>query len=331
MKKALLYVLLMPIAFFSCKKDHSTKPNNVVNNSGKYYKVNINLAGFTQTILNSVNSKKTNAITPLDPSDTSNTDTLSLLYYYVYVGNNASYLHSKVLHANHGVFAEITDSLKVSNYDIIIVAGKNGLTYHDTLSSRSSYYNYNLADNNLNAPTSWPFSTWHDTFATEFTIVLTGGDTTVNVTLPRVVGNLEVNITDAIPANTDHISMNIANVVQSALGGPLHASGGPPFYFLKASTLVYQQPVPAVSKGTTNYTFDNILCAAGTTEPMTVEIMAYDSSNNLIGDAVVNNVTLTANEKTILTGNLFGGGQGNSLPVGINAQWQVTPYKNIGF
>ncbi|MGN6181452.1 MAG: FimB/Mfa2 family fimbrial subunit [Mucilaginibacter sp.] len=323
MKKAFLYVLFLSVIFFSCKKEHQ-KPVTTVNNTGKYFKVNFTLGGFTETILNSALSKRTDALSPVDPSDTSSKDSLNTLYYVVY-GPNATQ-HSKTLTSTNGKFPTIADSLKIGNYDIVFVAGKTGLSYLNSSPGypANAYYDY------VDSITTTTFNTWHDTFTQEILLKVTGGDTTINVNLYRIVGKLQISIKDTVPTNADHINIYATNVVQSVEASPANHFQGR-IYNLLNKALIYQASVPTSAKGKPNYTIANVL-AADSAAAMTVEVMAYDSSNNLIGDAVINNVTLIPNKKTILTGNLFGGtSTTHSLPIGINTQWTATPYKTIGF
>lgn len=317
MKKSVLYLLLAPLLFFSCKRNQQ-QPGPVA----KTYKVNFNVSGFNQTILNSIKSKKTDALqTDSVISDTSSNDSLNVLDYMVYTSKGLP-VHALITQqSTNGKFTSISDNLPAGTYTIVFIAGKTGLTYVPGGNGRIALdgFEYHSPTEVFKDLTDF---IWHDTFYKQFSLTVSGSDTTVNTALPRLVSQLEVNIEDALPANTSYFRLSFSNVLYYYALTGTNSVG---------SAVTCRSSVPASAIGTTNFQIYNIMVPIPGGTPTNVEIQAYDTSDNLIGDAVVNNVTFQANMKTLLTGKLFGTSSTNSFNITLNQQWNPVPYKTINY
>src|SRR6185312_12526252 len=120
-----------------------------------------------------------------------------ILYYAAY-DNFGTPAHNFVLKQDSSMagFGTITDSLLAGTYEITLVAGKKGLQY--------------IGGANIsNAGFTYGSTKWLDTFWDDFTITVGSSGISQDVTLKRVVGKLELNITDAIPANADSLVINV--------------------------------------------------------------------------------------------------------------------------
>ena len=73
-------------------------------------------------------------------------------------------------------------------------------------------------------------------------------------------------------------------------------------------------------KGQTNKTFLMHVFRAGSGEYFNLSIKAYDNHNALIAQKVVTNVNVRRNQKTTLTGNLFGSGT-STFNIAVNPVW----------
>ena len=320
MKKAILFTLVASLLLSSCKKDHSGG-NNTITPVPKTYKVNFNVSGFTQTITNAAtnklqtNSLKTAAITGIGGN-------LDQLFYYVF-DSQGKLVHFLSQDSTTTKFGNISDSLPAGTYTVVIGAGKKGFNIftsgpgdtpeNDWYFSYTPNYYYSL--NKIIAP-------WEDTFYDKFQITV-AGDINQNVSLNRIVGQLQVVVLDAIPAaaNSITVSINPEDIAfrfyptEQLIGQTLT---GPP---ATGVTTLDTSFISSAAKGTTNYTITSLV--GNTINPFTVKITMYDASQNIIGSAEADNVTCQKNTRTILSGNLTGSNNGFNITVG--GAWNPNP------
>jgi len=301
MKKAILFCIAVSVLLFSCKKDQS----KIAKIAQKTYKVNFNVSGFAQTVINTTNGKlQLNALRT--DATIAITNYLDVLYYYVFETNDANrnLVHSLVQDSTMSNFGTIADNLPAGTYIVVIAAGKKGLVPIDEL---GGYHALGTLAVTYNAP-------WQDTFFDEFQLTVSDGDVHQNVTLSRIVGQLEVNVEDAIPAAAKSISITTS-------------SKGSQFGFLNQQMAITSIPVtftttlPDSVKGKTNFKIDHILGNIGA--PFNVNIVCYDASQNVLGTAIVDSVICQANKRTILSGKLIG--SNNTFNVNLNGAWNATP------
>jgi len=301
MKKAILYFAMATLFLFSCKKDHSGSNDKPAQ---KLYQVNFNLSGFTETISNSTNNKlkvnslKTSAIT----------DYLKVLYYFVF-DTGGKLVHSLTQDSTAANFGAISDNLPLGTYTVVIATGQKGLSvendaYGSTITKISDTYLY--YGPSVTSP-------WKDTFFNKFQLTVSGTNVNQSVSGSRLVGQLEVNIEDAIPATASKMEITVTSESHQYYISTELAHSFDPY--------VITTPIPNAIKGTTNYKLDNILL--NTYTPFTVKIVCYDASSKALGTALVTNVTCEKNKKTILSGELFG--SSNTFNITLNSAWDPTP------
>lgn len=327
MKKAIL-LLFVAVAFCSsCKKDQKKGPAV----TGKTYKVNFDVSGFTQELVgNSANKLHTNGLKANDTPPLSLA--ISNIYYYVF-DSNGHMLHHLTQPSSATNFGNIADQLPAGSYTIVLAAGQDNLIVTDahaytgqsssvTTSSLlrdiylGGYYHY---DPVTTTETDLP---WQDTFFKKIALTVTDSNINQSVTMDRIVSQVTVDVTDAIPANAHSITvtartykyffLSSGDITANPLPYNFSASQVGPVDNLKTTFII-----PDVAKGTTNYKVS--LLTLNNTDPSSVLINCYDASNNVLGSVKVDNVTMHPNTQTILSGNLFGAS--NNFGVTLNGKW----------
>ncbi len=297
MKKAILYSMVMSLIFFSCKKDHSP----IQNPTEKTYSVKFNVSGFTEQIVNSTGGKQTNSLQTNSVSIPT-AGYLTILYYYVF-DNNGNFLHKITQDSTTTNFGSISDDLPSGTYTVVIAAGKAGFSSPSNVQAAISAHLITYSPNTA-APKAW-----QDTFYGTFPLTVSGGSVSQAVTLSRIVGELEININDAIPANVASISVSLDqedlqyNFATNKAAYP--------------ATVVKTITIPASEIGKTN--FQGYTIVANTLTPFTVTITSYDASKHVVSAAIVDGVSCQVNTRTILSGSLFG--SNNSFNVTLNTGW----------
>jgi hypothetical protein len=300
MKKAALLSVIMLLLFFSCKRDHSASTSP----KGKKYPVSFYLSNFSNHRTNFAVRHGANHLADTVSTPASGAD---ILYYAAY-DNFGTPAHNSVLKQDSSMagFGTVTDSLPAGTYEITLVAGKKGLQYIGGANISSAGFTYGSTK-------------WLDTFWDDFTITVGSSGISQDVTLKRVVGKLEVDLTDAIPTNADSLIINVnpetINMWANS-GTPM----GPP-----SGMVTYSEKIPASATGTTNFTMDRLI--GNNQAPFTVIITCKDAGNAVIGTATVNDVTVSANMKPILSGNLFGGtppANSQTFTVKVDTAWSST-------
>jgi hypothetical protein len=277
MKKALLLSAIAALFLFSCKKDQSASKL-----TGKKYKISFNLSNFTSGQKSFALRRGARTMAVGDTVDAP--VALDLLYYIVYDNIGHAVKVPLVQDSTMTNMGMITDSLPPGTYTFAFIGGKKGLTDN----------NYGFI---AEAGFGYPGSKWQDTFWDYFSLTVDNTNISKNVTLKRVVGKLELLILDNIPANADSMIMTInpeAQYMWNDIGQPQGMPG---------QTVTYSMAIPAGAKGHPNFWMCRLI--GNTAIPFTVDITCKDGSNQAIAHATATNVTVQANTRTILSGNLF--------------------------
>jgi len=283
MKKTLFLLTIAAIIFSSCKKEHGLTTKIP---SAKKYAVHIQVANFTVSHANFALRTKASH---LASSDTL-TDLASYadLLYYVVLDGNYNIVKTIVHDSTYcSAMGTITDSLPAGNYNIAMVAGRKGLAV--ATNSVATYYNYGG-------------NAWQDTFWSTFPLTVGNQDASLTTTLNRVVGKLEVTLLDNIPVNAYSLFISVAgDAFEKDIRTPLS---------FDQKTTVFAVGIPASAKGKPNFTVDRLLGAieAG----VDVTITCNDAGGHVINSVTAYTVIIHANQKTILSGNLFTGSGNNS-------------------
>jgi hypothetical protein len=298
MRKTLLVAVVSALFLFSCKKEHSPQ----VKPAQKMYKVTFDMAsGFTQTI-NSLKEGKqqTNAL-QLDTATSNIAAYASVIQLGIFdgSGNFVRKIQQTAGHVSN--FGVIVDSLATGTYTVIAVAGQTGVTldWNNTIQAGGDVY-YTTA--------ARPFSPWGDTFYDKFQLTITNGPVNQTVALTRIVSKVEIDFNDVIPANASRLEVEINQDDFLYL-----TSNGTPS---QPDTVTYHLTIPNSAKGTNTYKVSEIVLNTAT--PFNVLLTAYDSNNNVIATHTVIDVTCTANQRTILTGNFSNSSTNNNTGTQFN-------------
>jgi hypothetical protein len=279
MKKLSILLFFVPVILFSCKSEHASG----VKPSGKKFKVSFNVTNFAKQN-GAFSVKQTGKLSVNDLIDPK--DYVDVLYYIVYDTNGQFSLHTITQDSTLNTMGSITDSLPSGNYPIYIFAGKKGLSANQLSALSTATYGYGS-------------NYWLDTFWSGFNVTVGSTDISQSVTLARTVSKLELQILDNIPSNANSIQMTIYPDAQTqSISSGLPKSA--PIDTAKVCIII-----PLAAKGHTNFTIDKLL---GGMQTVNVSIICRDASNNIIGSGSASNVSVKANIKTILSGNLFNGG-----------------------
>ncbi len=286
MKKTLFLVAIAAIIMSSCKKEHGL---TIKASSAKKYAVHIQVANFTVSHANFALRTKGSYLASSSDTLTNLASYVDLLYYVVLDGNY-KIVKTIVQDSTMANIGMITDSLPAGNYNIAMVAGKKGLTV--ATSSVATYYNY---DGNP----------WQDTFWSSFPLTVGNQDASLTTTLNRAVGKLEVVILDNIPANADSLFISVAgDAFEKDIRTPLS---------FDQKTTAFAVGIPASAKGKPNFTVDRLLGAIE--GGVDVTITCNNAGGHPINSITAYTVIIHANQKTILSGDLFPG-----LDSGSNSQ-----------
>jgi hypothetical protein len=239
--KKLPFILLATMIIVSCKKD-SRIINLQTKTNIKKYAVKFSVAQFTETVT-PISASKTRNLTTIQnnaaPPDTTTLGKQLLEYYYLVYDNagneirriyraSADYQTEADFHAgpqyNQGgivglryinttnLYNVLTDSLATGTYTVVFAGTNdvdNGIGINNSDVDQDAVEIFSLlpqaiiyAGQGLDA---YPRS--QDLFFSKNTLVVGNQNTTSNITMNRVVGQLEVDLQDAIPANVAYINI----------------------------------------------------------------------------------------------------------------------------
>jgi len=225
----------------------------------------------------------------------------------------------------------ITDSLAAGNYTIVVAGSNDRIELNNWDSNREQewplYYPLKpVSTDNVYFTKAAVFVAdgldlqprSNEIFLGKIRITVNNQDSQQNITVNRIVGQLEVNIEDAIPNNVAYLGVIRIN-----------EDGG---YLLYDETPFGTTSLPdedwegdyerniitTADHGKTNYKTDRFVL--NTITPIPVQIVAYDINNNVVAQATVNNVQMYKNKRTILTGKLFGPAQ-TQFSIHANQAW----------
>lgn len=189
-------------------------------------------------------------------------------------------------------FGEATLTLSYGSHNLSFVATRsNGQTY----------------DAGVLAVTSL-----RPTFGKRQAITISDSSNAFDIELNRITGQLIVIIQDAIPADADHITFQIATKYDNLNITTFAGVGG----------YAYEQSASLTSSvGVTGkqYTFNMLAPAYQEQYTTDVTISAYRSDNSLIAQHVINDVPIVSNTKTLLAGEMF---SGQAFTVTANHTWE---------
>jgi hypothetical protein len=345
--KSLLSVITASCLFllFSCKKDHvetvSPTPKNL-----KKYAVSFGVSTFSQTVthlsLKPVNRQMSAA--QQKATTDSLAGTISNLVYLVYDagGNEVSRIRefantpgtglrfsidygfdSNMPYHYSGPFGTIQDSLAAGTYTVVIVGSAPGIINvddplsinnrneevlsleFDPLSTANVQYTRGLDD----------YPRTIDTFFKKFRVTIGSQNVDQEIALDRIVGKIEVNVEDALPANVSYYKL----FVYDDLGAFLFCTETPfDQTFYDIDPIQEAHPIDPSYLGKPNFKAEHLVL--NTIQALTVEIDFYDAGDHLLSTRTINNVSVSKNKVTVLTGKAF-----DKIP---NAQFNILLNQN---
>jgi len=325
MKKTLFLLAIAAIIMSSCKKEHglTTKAS-----SAKKYAVNIRVANFTVSHANFALRTKGSHLA-------SSSDTLTNLacyidqFYYIVMDNNYNIIKMIARDSTMANMGMINDSLAAGNYDIVMVAGKKGLEVSPGGAILSvPVYGYASQPWQGSFWSAYPNGyiglPWQDAFKYEYRLTVGTQNIDLTATLNRVVGKLEVTLLDPIPANADSLSISVYGAGPAVVPGVSNLE----------VTTTFKVGIPESAKGQPNFTIDRLLLDntnfALLSDRDYITITCKDAGGNVLGNATVGQVTITANQKTILSGNLFNNSSPQSFTAVVDTAWS-SGVTQVGF
>jgi hypothetical protein len=298
MKKAFLLAAVLILLLFSCKKENS----RTANTSSTKYKVTFNVVNFKI-------GKSTFALRPkgsaLAASDTLNAlNTYFDELHYVVYDNFRDVVKDIVQDSTMATMGTITDSLAPGTYNISIIAGKKGLVVRDDFFGAHDF--------------GYGGQPWQDTFMGSFGLTITNSSVNQNVTLNRMVGKLELQITDTMPADADSV---VLTVYQVPIGLDIYDGSN----LTGQVTNRFSVPVPASAKGQSNFTMERLIAGSG----MPATITCKKADNTVIASKSVQSLNIQRNMRTILSGDLFtalaGQNSSQTFTTRIDTAWDSDP------
>lgn len=282
-------IFLVLMLLFSCSSNEAE--DKIIDNAEpQKYEVLFNVSKFSQTIED------------LKSSGSTDLEGIQSIYYSVSdINYDSVYVYGEQYKLKHESFGKIKLHLPDGEY-YITVAASDGITSlfppEGTIivGSSSSY----------------------DNFATRIKFEVKGNTVTQDVTLERIVGNLNIVISDEIPEDVMTLSVE--------LKGELEHTFADTYYF--APTTAEKYPHQYTSRYPINIpehmTPDNRIISLYLIEPnpeskVTVTVSAFKGGNE-IARKVIPNVLIYKNKKTTLTGLLFDNTE-NNYNVNVNQTW----------
>jgi hypothetical protein len=347
--KKIVFLLLITIVIVSCKKDsHSNNPQIKI--ASEKYAVRFSVAQFTETVAPitvsrrlTLASSKNNAVLP---DTTTLGKQLAEYYYLVYdnAGNEirriyrspGDYQTETDFHGGSQYISGIryinttdpynvlTDSLVAGTYTVVF-AGDNGgsgigINNDDSdfdavklfylIPQAVIYVGQGLDPVPVNVPL----------FFSKTTLVVGNQNTTSNITLNRVVGQVEVDLQDAMPANVAYIVIARQN-----------EDGG---FMINTETSTFpveneddqgnlidngENVITSSEIGKTDLLFYRFIWNTAT--PVTIILQARDKNSQVLFTKTIPNVPFYQNRRTILTGKLFNNTSSNQFTLTTNQAW----------
>jgi hypothetical protein len=335
MKRNFFALMLICLTTWSCKKESSKGAPNTGGKSS--HKVMLTIGFSKQTVDFQANGLKVNSINrPLTSQALA--DQVEVVIFGVYNANGSRLKIIKQLSTDEG-FGTFSDELPDGNYTVVAAAGKMGLSLtNDIVWSQergiASYFDDDsklgsdiLTYGGLGPDSSWPTPIGfnEETFWQKVSLTIPG-NVAQTIYLDRVTTEVKVVVKDAIPANAKFFGITINNVADKCY---VYNGLGVNMTGTLASVENYFS-IPSSAIGTLNYTFSQPFLAlpkATVTIYCGTQLFGQEANDD-IAKAIVPNVACFPNQRTVLTGILFGGAgipATNGFHIIADTSWNGTP------
>ena len=313
MKKTLLYLTTAIFLLASCKK--STKTGGDIP-PGKTYNVNFTANLDKSLTATNQNKLKVNAVSNL-------TAAVASKFWYIVYDSNGNFVDQVVQTPAVSNFGSVGSNLKAGTYTIIMAAGASKLKF---VSDGGNPLIYTLNGTYITyddfTAGSHSFIHWGDTFYKKFSVTVTDANINQNVSLERIVGQLQIKITDTIPTSAKTIKCTLSD-------NDLMQNAATLVTYRHRTIDSYTITLPDSVKGKTGQIVFNQI-VSNVSRPFSVKFYFADANGFSIARQVtVNNVTCQKNTRTILSGQLFTVNSG--FQISLNATWDPVPFTTVNF
>jgi hypothetical protein len=307
MKKLRLFMLLaISVATVSCSKQNETATPE---KSDKLYDVNLSVSTFSTEIVGLTSSVgSTRGAVSATNSTNAVGDQISYIEYAIY--NSSGLLVKNATQVKSlATFGTINEQLPAGSYRIFILGSTD--TYiisKDNYASVYVYFGNRIADS----------------FMKTIDIKVAEEPLSQSVVLERVVGKLEVQITDAIPANTAKIT------ISSSSGTAVYFNNS---YERNPYAKSTETTLTSADYGKLNFISSSFIIPLNSGSIISdVSIRAYNTTGGLMVDKIVKDVKVETNKKTVMTGKLFTtpAATTTGFSIGLNSDWNTTT-NNVSF
>jgi hypothetical protein len=353
--KILSFLLLIATIIVSCKKDsRNTSPQPKTN--VKKYAVKFSVAQFAETVgpitgsIRNLAIRKNNAAV----TDTTTLAKQVIEYYYLVYDSQGNEIrriyrtstspqtisdyHAGSQYSWGGVtglryydttdpYNVLTDSLAAGTYTIVFT-GDAGDRYNSGININNNDTDFNAVELFSLLPQAIiyagqgldPEPVSMDLFFSKTTLVVGNQNTTASITMNRVVGQVQVVLQDAIPANVAYLNITRQN-----------EDGG-----FRINTATSTSPVEnedddgnlldpgydiitSSETGKAGLSFCRYIWNTAT--PVTITLQAVDKNGHILFTKTIPDVTFYQNRRTILTGKLFNNTSTTQFTITANQAW----------
>lgn len=290
--KRVLFIPLLASLLFACSKEtvNNTTPtgHEPTNQAKKPFRVSV--ADFIKQEEDMRSARKKDASSSLTAREDSSR--ISDIYYIAYnsSGTRVNFIHQDTTTAP-GNFGTISDSLAPGSYTIVLIASEKPL-YTDPILSNSNISAHSFGPSFIGGLGIDPLG---DLFLKKIPVEIsaTGNPTDLEVSLNRIVGKLEVNILDALPASN-------ANGFVRVQVTPLSVA----YYIANGSLSTPESLWLWYGTRKDQHHFADYLF--GSANEFNVIIEYQDKNTGETLSKTIEHVTCSTNKKTIITGYLYG-------------------------
>ena len=290
MRRLFLAVFALSLSLYACKKD-TVPVKSVTPGDGKKVALNIRTNDFLQRVEALPGAKNKTAGTADALRDSMLATKVSDLYYLLY-DDAGNFL--KQMHQNADVdedFGSFYDTAAPGYYKMVLLASQSPLNISSTGQLSGSTFSLPIA-------TSGEIEHTSDIFYSKSNVWVPddyGNDAMeLNMTLDRVVGNLQINILDVPQPGSGDTSVSI-KITPAAF------------------TFLLDPGTPYIGPDTVNSKLSRISLntfsayVLNTVSPLTVTINYIDPATGQPQTKVIENIRCYTNRRTILSGYLYGG------------------------
>ncbi|WP_143014046.1 hypothetical protein [Mucilaginibacter pineti] len=262
------------------------------------YQLSYSVSSFSQQIIPIKNAagQKTNSLAV----NASLKDSLDVLYFYLYDSQNKLYDTLTQTSSYSYPFGTIRDSVAAGAYTVVFMGIKdveavNGYKVNGPTVSRTT------------ALLSWP-----EVFSKKIAINVSASTPNQHLVLDRVVGQIQVNIQDALPSNYASVKAQLpGDSTYYAIYNPTNPTG--------VGDAIYNRTISAQERAASP-PFQFSFFTRQFSSPFTLTLSFYDAQGTLLFTKAIPNVTCKQNTRTILTGKLVSNTSSN-FQITFNSDW----------